>query len=355
MRSRRLIWLAVAVAAVASAAAARGQPRAEPPQLTISSPADHTVLTSKRTTIRGSVKPGSIPLDHMTLNGRTVFPDPGPQPDGSYPFNFAVTLKKGVNDFTITAVDQAGAMATGTLTLRYRLPSCSVRDLDRGRRSEFDVRCTKPIANGGFTIVVNRSGCDRGCEPTVKVAGTGHLQCSGRGLFRRHQPWESVGCEGSLAAGSTAKVFQAFRTFTIPCDAPRFKGTFSVDFGDGTRLKSRALPRYRCPARTHRRFFGLFHAGLSAPGGAGFVAELDIKDGYKRCISRVPLLIQARSGSGWKTVLRTRTPKDPAPRPQGVWESTVFGVVAGGGGGYRAVAPRVRFGNQTCASASATH
>lgn len=349
-----------AVAAVAAlvavfAAAAAGHPRAEPPQLTISSPADNAVLTSKRTAIKGNVKPGSAPLDHMTLNGRTVFPDPGPQPDGSYPFNFAVTLKKGANAFKIIAVDQAGTTATAGLTLIYRSPACTVRDRDRGARSEFDVMCTKPITNGSFLILVNRSGCDQGCEPTVKIAGTGHLDCSGRGLFRAHQPWESVGCEGSLAAGSTAKVFQAFRTFTIPCDAPRFKGTFSVAFGDGTRLKSRTLPPYYCPARTHRRFFGLFHAGLSAPGGAGFVAELLIKDGYKRCVSRVPILIQTRSGRGWKTVLRTRTPKDPAPRPHGVWENTVFGVVAGGGGGYRAVAPRFRFGNQTCAVATATH
>ncbi len=84
------------------------------------------------------------------------------------------------------------------------------------------------------------------------------------------------------------------------------------------------------------------------------MAELDIADGYQRCLERVPLLIQVRAGGGWRTVLRTRTPSSPEPRPHGVWEVTVFGAVSGGGG-YRAVAPRVRFGNQTCALATATH
>jgi hypothetical protein len=323
------------------------------PRIEITSPADGAVLTSKRIGITGTVTPNGSGIDHMTLNGTTVAPVPNPTPAGSYPFNFPVTLKKGANAFTLQVVDRDQTSAEAMLAVTYRTPRCSVRFHDVGARSELDVKCTKAIVNGSFSFLVNRSGCDRGCEPSVKIAGSGHLSCSGRGLMRGRQPYENLTCEGNLAAGSKARVFQRFETFSIPCDTPRFKGTFGVNFGDGTHLKSRKLPAYYCPARTHKRFFGLFHAGLSSPGGPAFVAELDIADGYQRCIKRVPVLVQVRSGGGWRTVFRGRTPNSPAPLSHGVWRVTVFGV-AGGGGPYRALAPKIRFGNQTCAAATAT-
>jgi hypothetical protein len=324
------------------------------PSISIATPTDGAVLTSKRVSIVGTGTANGSGFDHMTLNGATVSPAPVPKPDGTVPFSLPVTLKLGTNTFTIRLVDKDQTSAETSVTVTYRLGTCKASARDRGSRSEFDVKCTTAIVNGSFSILVNRSGCDRGCEPSVKIAGAGHMSCSGRGLMRGRLPYENLTCEGSLAAGATAKVFQRFATFTIPCDSPRLRGTFSVSFGNGAKQKSRKLPPYSCPARTHKRFFSVFHAGLSASGGAGFVAELDIGDGYQQCIKHVPLLIQVRSGGGWRTVLRTRTPSSPSPRPHGVWEVAVFGVV-GAGGPYRALAPKIRFGNQTCAAATATH
>jgi len=154
-----------------------GTPQLVTPSISVTSPQDGAVVTSKRIAITGTVTPNGSGIDHMTLNGETVAPSPNPTPDGSYPFNFPATLKKGKNRFTLTVVDRDATTATATLTVTYRVPSCAVRFHDVGARSEFDVKCTKAIADGSFSFLVNRSGCDRGCEPTVKIVGSGHLGC----------------------------------------------------------------------------------------------------------------------------------------------------------------------------------
>jgi hypothetical protein len=337
-----------------SAGFVTGPPPLVTPSVSITSPADGAVVTSKKIRIAGTAITNGSGFDHLTLNGETVFPAPLPKPDNTVDFSIPVTLKLGRNTFTVALVDKDQTSAEAEVTVTYRLGSCRASAHDVGTRSEFDLKCTKAIKDGSFSFLVNRSGCERGCNPTVKVTGTGDLFCGGQSLFHGRQPYENLTCEGSLAAGSTAKVFQRFETHTIPCDAPAFKGTFSVNFGDGSKQKSRKLPAYRCPARVHKRFFGLFHAGLSAVGGAGFVAELRIADGFETCIKRVPFLLQVRSGGGWRTVFRTRTHGPYSPLRHGVWSVAVFGVVSAGGP-YRAVAPKVRFRNQTCAAATRTN
>jgi hypothetical protein len=70
---------------------------------------------------------------------------------------------------------------------------------------------------------------------------------------------------------------------------------------------------------------------------------------FKRCLVRVPVLIQKRTGGGWRTALRIRTHDT---NDKGV--AQFIGVLprGWGAGTYRAVAPRRRFRNQTCARAS---
>ena len=92
-----------------------------PPTIKITHPRDGSVITMLAgpgtTSVTGKVSDAESGLQRVTLNGRTVEPDP----DGSF---FAdQKVRRGKNDVTVTAVDRAGNEASKTVHFIYKPPS----------------------------------------------------------------------------------------------------------------------------------------------------------------------------------------------------------------------------------------
>jgi hypothetical protein len=127
----------------------------------------------------------------------------------------------------------------------------------------------------------------------------------------------------------------------LPTSSPR-SGPCSVRAGT---LKASA---YRCGRATHLRVIsmsGVYLSG-SAARAIGYVKALD---GFSRCANSLPVSVQRLSGGRWVTIARGRTRSHVDRERRASW--AVNGLPTRDGT-YRAVAPRISFGNQVCAFAS---
>jgi hypothetical protein len=240
--------------------------------------------------------------------------------------------------------------ATSALGSRSAAPCAITAKSTSAWNAVFALKCTTDVES--FDVLVNRAS-DAPVASVKVPADAGHLQCNGTPKRHGRQSWVDIRCEGSLAAGATARIVFHVNIGTAPCDVPAFKGTWKVGLADGSRLGARKLPKLACRARTHRRVWNASHVGMGEPsGGYGYLLELRAPDGFQRCIVHAPVWIQARSGAGWKTIVRTHM--GSAVRPD--HSTTVFGILppGHGPGTYHLVAPKIRFGTQVCPAATAT-
>ena len=105
---------------------------------------------------------------------------------------------------------------------------------------------------------------------------------------------------------------------------------------------------YRCGRATHRRVIsmsGVYRSG-SAARAIGYVQALD---GFSRCANSFPVSVQRLSGARWVTIARGRTRSSVDREGRASWG---INGLPSRDGTYRAVAPRISFGNQVCAFAS---